>query len=58
MTLLLYALGNGDAGIVSILSATTPVLLLPLQSIVTKKMPGAFAWFGAILTVLGTSLLI
>ena len=58
MTLLLYALGNGDAGIVSILSATTPVLLLPLQSIVTKKMPGAFAWFGAILTVLGTALLI
>ena len=58
MTLLLYALGNGDAGIVSILSATTPVLLLPLQAIVTKKMPVPFAWFGALLTVLGTSLLI
>ena len=58
MTLLLYALANGDTGIVSILSATTPVLLLPLQSIVTKKMPVPFAWFGAILTVIGTSLLI
>ena len=58
MTLLLYALGNGDAGIVSILSATTPVLLLPLQAIVTKKMPAKFAWLGAILAVLGTSLLI
>ena len=43
---------------VSILSATTPVLLLPLQSLVTKKMPVPFAWFGAILTVIGTSLLI
>jgi uncharacterized membrane protein len=58
MTLLLYALANGDAGIVSILSATTPVLLLPLQAVVTKKMPVPFAWFGAILTVIGTSLLI
>lgn len=58
MTLLLYALGNGDAGIVSILSATTPVLLLPLQAVVTKKMPLPFAWFGAILAVLGTSFLI
>ena len=58
MTLLLYALANGDTGIVSILSATTPVLLLPLQSLVTKKMPVPFAWFGAILTVIGTSLLI
>ncbi|MDP6965319.1 MAG: DMT family transporter [Acidimicrobiales bacterium] len=58
MTLLLYALGNGDAGIVSILSATTPVLLLPLQAVVTKKMPIPFAWFGAILAVLGTSFLI
>lgn len=58
MTLLLYALANGDTGIVSILSATTPVLLLPLQSLVTKKMPVPFAWFGAALTVIGTSLLI
>ena len=58
MTLLLYALGNGDTGVTTILSATTPVLLLPLQALVTKKIPVTFAWVGAILTVIGTALLI
>jgi len=58
MTLLLYALANGNTGIVVVLSATTPVLLLPLQAVVTKKMPVPFAWLGALLTVIGTSLLI
>ena len=58
MTLLLYALANGDTGIAVVLSATTPVLLLPLQAVATKKMPAPFAWLGAVLTVIGTSLLI
>lgn len=58
MTLVLYALGNGDAGVTTILSATTPVMLLPLIWFVSKKRPPAGAWVGAAITVVGTALLI
>lgn len=58
MSLVLYALGNGDAGVTTILSATTPVLLLPALWAITKVRPLPAAWIGAGLSVLGTSLLI
>ncbi len=58
MTLLLYALGKGDAGVVTILSATTPVLMLPLLWITTRIRPPAGAWGGAALTVVGVGLLV
>ncbi|MEM9517721.1 MAG: DMT family transporter [Actinomycetota bacterium] len=57
-SLVLYALGEGDAGITTILSSTTPVLLLPALWVLTKKPPTIGAWIGAGLSVLGTSLLI
>ncbi|MEO0492657.1 MAG: DMT family transporter [Actinomycetota bacterium] len=57
-SLVLYALGEGDAGITTILSSTTPVLLLPVLWVITKKPPTIGAWIGAGLSVFGTSLLI
>jgi drug/metabolite transporter (DMT)-like permease len=57
-SLVLYALGEGDAGITTILSSTTPVLLLPVLWVLTRKPPTVGAWIGAGLSVVGTSLLI
>jgi len=58
MTLVLYALGKGDAGVVTILAATTPVLMLPMMWASTRVRPPAFAWLGAALTVFGAALLV
>jgi len=58
MTLVLYALGKGDAGVVTILSATTPVLMLPMLWARTRVRPPSGAWFGAALTVIGAALLV
>jgi drug/metabolite transporter (DMT)-like permease len=44
--------------VATILSATTPVILLPLLWITIRQAPAAGAWLGAVLTVLGTALLI
>jgi drug/metabolite transporter (DMT)-like permease len=58
MTLLLWAIGHGDTGVATILSATTPVIMLPLLWIRIRQAPAPGAWLGAVLTVLGTALLI
>jgi len=58
MTLVLYSLANGDVGVATILSATTPVILLPLLWITTRKRPTTAAWAGAALTVVGAVLLL
>ncbi|MDH3499050.1 MAG: DMT family transporter [Acidimicrobiia bacterium] len=58
MTLVLYALGHGDAGVTTILSATTPVMLLPLIWVVSHRRPTFGAWVGAATTVVGTALLV
>lgn len=58
MTLILYALQEGNVGMVALLSSTTPIMLLPMLWIYTKKRPNRFAWFGAILAVVGTGLLV
>ncbi len=57
MTLLLFALGQGDAGVVATLSATTPVLILPLVWARTRVRPPAMAWAGAAVAVVGTALI-
>jgi drug/metabolite transporter (DMT)-like permease len=44
--------------VATILSATTPVILLPLLWITIRQAPAPGAWFGAALTVVGTALLI
>lgn len=57
MTLLLYALSGGKVGIVSTLSATSPVIILPMIWLRTGQRPAAGAWFGAALVVAGMALL-
>ena len=57
MSFLLYAIGNGDTGIASILGGTTPVIMLPLLWIVTRRAPALGAWVGAILSIFGIALM-
>ncbi|KLN59115.1 membrane protein [Kiloniella spongiae] len=57
MTLILYALAKGDVGIVATLSATTPVIMLPMMWFRTKERPAIGAWIGAIIVVIGTGLI-
>ncbi len=57
MTLLLYGLALGDAGVVTTLAATQPVLVLPLLWISTGKIPPLMAWVSAVLTLIGLALI-
>lgn len=57
MTLLLFALSGGKTGIVSTLSATSPVLILPLLWIKTGERPAAGAWAGAALAIAGMAMI-
>ena len=57
MTLLLYGLAIGDAGVVATLSATTPVLILPLLWMTTGIRPPLMAWISGVVTVLGIALI-
>jgi uncharacterized membrane protein len=53
MTLLLFALSGGYVGIVSTLSATSPVIILPMLWLKTRERPAVGAWIGAALVVVG-----
>ena len=57
MTLLLYGLAGGKVGIVSTLSATSPVIILPMLWARTGERPAAGAWAGAALVVAGMALI-
>ena len=57
MSLLLVALQHADAGIVATLSSTSPVLVLFLIWVLTKKLPTLGAWIGTILAIVGTGLI-
>lgn len=57
MTFFLYALANGSAGLVSVLSATSPILTLPTLWLVTRECPAPGAWLGAAMAVAGTALI-
>lgn len=57
MTLLLYALQGGKVGIVSTLSALSPVMILPILWVVTGERPGAASWAGALIAVAGMALI-
>ena len=56
-TLVLAALTDGDAGVVSVLISTAPVLQLPLIWLVTRERPAGGAWAGAALAAIGTALI-
>lgn len=57
MSLLMAALAVGDVGIVTTLSSTTPILILPMVWWVTGRRPTLLAWAGAGLAVAGTGLI-
>lgn len=57
MTLFLYALQGSKTGIIATLSATSPVIILPLLWLRTGQRPSALSWCGAALAVLGLALI-
>ncbi len=57
MTLILFALSGGEVGIIATLSATTPVLMLPMMWWRTREAPALGAWVGAAGVVAGSALL-
>ncbi len=58
MTLQLYALATGPVGIVSTLSTTTPLIILPLVWFIGKSRPGLLSWLGALTGILGVWLIV
>ncbi|GGX60924.1 membrane protein [Tateyamaria omphalii] len=58
MTLQLYALGSGPVGVVAMLTATTPLIILPMIWILGKARPPGLAWIGAICAVAGVALIV
>jgi drug/metabolite transporter (DMT)-like permease len=57
MTLFLYALQGVETGIIATLSATSPVMILPLLWLRTGQRPTATSWLGAGLAVAGLALI-
>ena len=57
MTLFLYALQGSKTGIVATLSATSPVIILPMMWLRTGQRPSALSFCGAALAVLGLALI-
>lgn len=57
MSLLLFALQGGKVGIVSTLSALSPVFILPGLWIITGARPSATSWAGALIAVIGMALI-
>jgi drug/metabolite transporter (DMT)-like permease len=57
MTLFLYALQGSQTGIIATLSATSPVIILPLLWLRTGQRPTALSWSGGVLAVLGVALI-
>ena len=57
MTLLMFALQGGKVGIVSTLSALSPVLILPVLWVMTGARPSATSWAGALIAVAGMALI-
>lgn len=58
VSLLLFAFAKGDVGISSVLSATVPVLILPVLWIRTGERPAFGAWCGAALAVVGMAVIL
>lgn len=58
MTLILYALRDGNVGMVALLSSTTPIMVLPILWLYLKQRPNRYAWIGAIMAVIGTGILV
>jgi drug/metabolite transporter (DMT)-like permease len=57
MTLFLFALQGSQTGIIATLSATSPVIILPLMWLRTGQRPTPASWAGAALAVAGLALI-
>jgi drug/metabolite transporter (DMT)-like permease len=57
MSFLMAALHKGDVGVVTTLSSTTPVLVLPMIWIWSGERPSMSAWAGALLAIAGIGLI-
>jgi drug/metabolite transporter (DMT)-like permease len=57
MSLLLIALQKADAGIVATLSSTSPIMILLLIWLITRKLPTYGAWIGTVLAIIGSGLI-
>ncbi|WBU65277.1 DMT family transporter [Paracoccus aerodenitrificans] len=57
MSLMLFSLQGGKVGIVSTLSALSPVFILPVLWIVIGARPSAASWLGAAIAVAGMALI-
>lgn len=57
MTLFLYALQGSQTGIIATLSATSPVLILPLLWLRTGQRPTAMSFVGAAMAIAGLALI-
>ena len=57
MTLLMFALAGGKVGIISTLSATSPVLILPMLWLRTGQRPTGASWLGAAIACAGMALI-
>ncbi len=57
MTLFLFALQGSQTGIIATLSATSPVIILPLLWLRTGQRPSGKSWAGAGLAVAGLALI-
>ncbi|MFT2110890.1 DMT family transporter [Marinomonas sp. 2405UD68-3] len=57
MSILVWGIGKGNIGIVTTLSATTPVLILPAIWLTTGQNPTIGAWTGSALVVIGASMI-
>ena len=57
MTMLIIALKNGNPGVISTLSSTMPIMIIPILWVVTKNYAGHLAVVGATLTCIGTGII-
>ena len=56
MTMLIIALKDGNPGVISTLSSTMPIMIIPILWVVTKNYAGHLAVVGATLTCIGTGI--
>ena len=57
MTMLIYALKFRNPGVISTLSSTMPIMIIPILWIITKNYAGHLAVIGAALTCLGAGII-
>lgn len=58
MTLIMLALQHANVATVGMLSALSPVLILPMLWLVQKQAPPPVAWLGAVVSCAGTALIV